>query len=168
MLLLPQVGSQTPTYTIRQEQAALAERNESARRRVDEVLTARLALEDKSRKAEARIGELQAGMDARLSSLPPSQRAAYGELLGEQAALAAEAKRFDEAIDELDRQLAVQEGELARNPLKQRCGRGGAGGVGRRVVVGVVVVGCKNSTCRLREAGECSDWAVHDGPASPF
>jgi hypothetical protein len=34
--------------------------------------------------------------------------------------LAAEAKRFDEAIDELDRQLAVQEGELARNPLKQR------------------------------------------------
>jgi hypothetical protein len=38
----------------------------------------------------------------------------------EQGALAAEAKRFDEAIDELDRQLAVQEGELARNPLKQR------------------------------------------------
>jgi hypothetical protein len=47
-------------------------------------LTARLALEDKSRKAEARIAELQAGMDARLASLPPSQRSQYSELLAEQ------------------------------------------------------------------------------------
>ncbi len=36
--------------------------------------------------------------------------------------LAQEAKRFEEALDELDRQLSTQEGELARNPLKQRYG----------------------------------------------
>lgn len=33
---------------------------------------------------------------------------------------AQEGRRFEEAIDELDRQLTTQEGELARNPLKQR------------------------------------------------
>lgn len=31
-----------------------------------------------------------------------------------------EGRRFEESIDELDKQLAVQEGELGRNPLKQR------------------------------------------------
>jgi hypothetical protein len=31
-----------------------------------------------------------------------------------------EAKRFEDATDELDKQLNTQEGELARNPLKQR------------------------------------------------
>jgi hypothetical protein len=44
MLMVLQVGSQTPTYTIRQEQAALAERNEAAARRVDEVCSAVCAL----------------------------------------------------------------------------------------------------------------------------
>lgn len=59
-------------------------------------------------------------MDARLNSMPPSQRQQYYDLLGEQQTLGQEGKRFEEAIDELDRQLNTQEGELARNPLKQR------------------------------------------------
>jgi intraflagellar transport protein 74 len=46
-----QVGSQTPTYLIQQEHAALLQRNEAQKRRVDEVLTERLALEEKTRKA---------------------------------------------------------------------------------------------------------------------
>lgn len=83
--------------------------------------TERLALEEKGRKAEAKIQEIQQNMDARLNSMPPSQRQQYYDLVAEQGALTQEAKRFEEAIDELDRQLNTQEGELARNPLKQRC-----------------------------------------------
>jgi hypothetical protein len=56
-----QVGSQTPTYAIAREVAALRERNEAASRRVNDVLTQRLTLEDKTRKAEARCAELQVG-----------------------------------------------------------------------------------------------------------
>ena len=59
-------------------------------------------------------------MENRLNSMPPSQRQQYQELMAEQQALQQEGKRFEEAIDELDRTLANQEGELARNPLKQR------------------------------------------------
>ena len=40
--------------------------------------------------------------------------------MAEQQALQQESKRFEDATDELDRTLATQEGELARNPLKQR------------------------------------------------
>lgn len=120
----PQVGSQTPTYAIQQEHAHLRESNEAKRKRVDEVLTQRLTLEQKGRQAEAKIQEVQQNMDARLSSMPPSQRQQYSDLVAEQAALTQEARRFEEAMDELDRQLNTQEGELGRNPLKQRCVRG--------------------------------------------
>ncbi len=59
MCVCPQVGSQTPTYAVSQEQAALRDRNETALKRVNDVLTQRLALEDKTRKAEAKIAEIQ-------------------------------------------------------------------------------------------------------------
>eukprot|EP00197_Chlamydomonas_leiostraca_P011457 CAMPEP_0202869542 /NCGR_PEP_ID=MMETSP1391-20130828/12512_1 /ASSEMBLY_ACC=CAM_ASM_000867 /TAXON_ID=1034604 /ORGANISM="Chlamydomonas leiostraca, Strain SAG 11-49" /LENGTH=623 /DNA_ID=CAMNT_0049549875 /DNA_START=192 /DNA_END=2063 /DNA_ORIENTATION=+ len=118
--VLDKVGSQTPTYAIQQEHAVLREGNESKSKRVDDVLTERLALEQKARQAEAKIQEIQQNMDQRLNSMPPSQRQQYYDLVAEQAALTQEAKRFEEAMDELDRQLNTQEGELARNPLKQR------------------------------------------------
>lgn len=60
-------------------------------------------------------------MDTKLNELPPSQRQQYYVLAAEQAALSQESRHLEESIDELDRQLAVQEGELGRNPLKQRC-----------------------------------------------
>ena len=59
-------------------------------------------------------------MENRLNSMPPSQRQQYQDLMAEQQALQQESKRFEDATDELDRTLATQEGELARNPLKQR------------------------------------------------
>ena len=59
-------------------------------------------------------------MENRLNSMPPSQRQQYQELMAEQQALQQESKRFEDATDELDRTLATLEGELARNPLKQR------------------------------------------------
>ncbi|KAF5830861.1 hypothetical protein DUNSADRAFT_13941 [Dunaliella salina] len=59
-------------------------------------------------------------MDGKLNELPPSQRQMYFALAQEQAALTQESKHFEESIDALDRQLAVQEGELARNPAKQK------------------------------------------------
>ncbi|KAL6756806.1 intraflagellar transport protein IFT-71/74 [Haematococcus lacustris] len=119
-MVLDKVGSQTPTYTIQAQNAALRERNDAARKRVDEVLTERLQIEEKCRRAEAKINEIQSSMDARLAGMAPSQRQQYGDLVAEQAALAQESKRFEEAIDDLDKQLNIQEGELARNPLKQR------------------------------------------------
>ncbi len=40
--------------------------------------------------------------------------------MSEQQVLQQDGKRFEEAIDELDKSLSTSEGELARNPLKQR------------------------------------------------
>jgi len=54
-----QVGSQTPTYVISQEYAAIHERTEALRRRVDGVLTDRLAVEQKARAAENKFLEIQ-------------------------------------------------------------------------------------------------------------
>lgn len=45
-----QVGSQTPTYMISQEHGSLKERNDVQRKAVEEVLTARMALESKAKK----------------------------------------------------------------------------------------------------------------------
>ena len=70
--------------------------------------------------ADHRILELQATMESRLNGLPPSQRQMYADLMSEQQTLQQEGKRFEEAIDELEKTLGTQEGELARNPLKQR------------------------------------------------
>jgi hypothetical protein len=47
---LPQVSSQAPVHVIQGEVATLRERNEQQRKRVDEVLTERLNLEDKAKK----------------------------------------------------------------------------------------------------------------------
>eukprot|EP00200_Dunaliella_tertiolecta_P010673 CAMPEP_0202381376 /NCGR_PEP_ID=MMETSP1127-20130417/35240_1 /ASSEMBLY_ACC=CAM_ASM_000462 /TAXON_ID=3047 /ORGANISM="Dunaliella tertiolecta, Strain CCMP1320" /LENGTH=623 /DNA_ID=CAMNT_0048980319 /DNA_START=178 /DNA_END=2049 /DNA_ORIENTATION=+ len=118
--VLDKVGSQTPTYDISREHAAIRERNDALRRRVDGVLTDRLSVEQKARAAENRFQEIQNSMDGKLNELPPSQRQIYYALAQEQAALTQESKHFEESIDALDRQLAVQEGELGRNPLKQK------------------------------------------------
>eukprot|EP00798_Chlamydomonas_sp_ICE-L_P011195 gene11195-18812_t len=118
--VLDKVGSQTPIYSINADQAALKERNDIQRKRVDEVLTERLQLESKAKGADTRIIELQSNMESRLESLPPSQRTQYTDLMSEQSNLQVESKRFEEAIDEMDKTLTTQEGELARNPLKQR------------------------------------------------
>lgn len=159
-----QVGSQTPIYAIKQEQEVLRERNEQQRRRVDDVLTERLQLEQKAKgvgterctpglvaqpcmvvswhaicrevltigyacapvclchilQVEVKIAEMQQAMENRLNSMPPSQRQQYQDLITEQQTLVGESKRFEDAIEELDKTLATNEGELARNPLKQR------------------------------------------------
>ena len=118
--VLDKVGSQTPVYAINSEHQQLKERNDQQRRRVDEVLTERLQMEQKAKQAETKIQEMQLAMENRINSMPPSQRQQYQDLMAEQQGLQAESKRFEEAIDELDKTLATHEGELARNPLKQR------------------------------------------------
>jgi len=118
--VLDKVGSQAPIYAINAEHAELKQRNEQQRRRVDDVLTERLQLEQKAKQADNRIAEIQTAMESRLNSMPPSQRQQYSDLISEQQTLQQESKRFEEAIDELDKTLNTQEGELARNPLKQR------------------------------------------------
>lgn len=65
---------------------------------------------------------LHAHMPTCAPALPRPPCTQYFALVAEQAALTQESRRFEESIDELDKQLAVQEGELGRNPLKQRCG----------------------------------------------
>ncbi|GIL44084.1 hypothetical protein Vafri_1639 [Volvox africanus] len=118
--VLDKVGSQTPIFMIQQEHTALRDRNEQQRKRVDEVLTERLNLESKAKQAETKMAEIQASMDQRLNSMPPSQRQQYAELISEQQQLQADSKRFEEVLEDLDRQLQASEGELARNPFKQR------------------------------------------------
>nr|AAO92260.1 intraflagellar transport protein component IFT74/72 [Chlamydomonas reinhardtii] len=118
--VLDKVGSQAPVYVIQQEFAALKDRNEQQRKRVDEVLTERLNLESKAKQAESKMSEIQASMDQRLNSMPPSQRNEYTTLVAEQQQLQADSKRFEEVLDELDKALQASEGELARNPFKQR------------------------------------------------
>ncbi|GLI70068.1 hypothetical protein VaNZ11_014839 [Volvox africanus] len=118
--VLDKVGSQTPIFMIQQEHTALRDRNEQQRKRVDEVLTERLNLESKAKQAETKMAEIQASMDQRLNSMPPSQRQQYAELISEQQQLQADSKRFEEVLEDLDKQLQASEGELARNPFKQR------------------------------------------------
>lgn len=118
--VLDKVGSAAPIPSIQSEHNVLKERNDAQKKRVDEILTQRLTMEQKSKQVEAKIGEIQKSIDTRIASMPPSQRQQYGELLNEQTVLGQEAKKFDELIDDLDRQLNQSEGELARNPLKQR------------------------------------------------
>lgn len=118
--VLDKSGSQTPIDHIRYEHQQLKEVNDGTRRRVEAIVTERLAVERKAKQAEARIAEVQRSLDAQLGSLPPSQRQQYGELVAEQAMLSTEAKKCEEAMDELDKQLGAAEGELARNPVKHR------------------------------------------------
>lgn len=66
------------------------------------------------------MAAIQSTMDHRLSSMAPSARQAYSELLAEQAALLTEAERFEMDIAELNEALAAAEGELGRNQVKQR------------------------------------------------
>ncbi|KAG1670889.1 hypothetical protein FOA52_000391 [Chlamydomonas sp. UWO 241] len=117
---LDKVGSQTPVYSIKEEQAELKTRNEQQRKRVDEVLTERLQLEQKTKQSETKVTQMQAAMEERFNAMPPSQRQQYQDLLSEQQGLQMESKRYEDTIDELDKTLATMEGELARNPLKQR------------------------------------------------
>jgi hypothetical protein len=69
---------------------------------------------------DGQIATIQSTLDRRLSSMPPSARQAYSELLAEQAALLAEAGQFEERMAELHGALAAAEGELGRNAFKQR------------------------------------------------
>jgi ATP/maltotriose-dependent transcriptional regulator MalT len=69
---------------------------------------------------DGQIATIQSTLDRRLSSMPPSARQAYSELLAEQAALLAEAGHFEERLAELHGALAAAEGELGRNAFKQR------------------------------------------------
>ena len=70
--------------------------------------------------ADTQLAQLQASLDAQLGSLGPSARQQYADLLSEQAALLNEQQRYEEDLGELDRELATAEGEMARNPFKQR------------------------------------------------
>jgi hypothetical protein len=69
---------------------------------------------------DGQIASIQSTLDRRLSSMPPSARQAYSELLAEQATLLAEAGQFEERLAELHGALAAAEGELGRNTFKQR------------------------------------------------
>ena len=53
---MPQVGSQTPVYAVNSEFAALKDRNEQQRRRVDDVLTKRLQLEKRAKEVSEHQG----------------------------------------------------------------------------------------------------------------
>lgn len=66
------------------------------------------------------IAAIQAALDQRLSSMAPSTRQVYNELLAEQATLLTEAARFEEDLAQLSEALAAAEGELGRNQVKQR------------------------------------------------
>ena len=52
LLHAPQVGSQTPVYSITAEHAELKARNDSQRKRVEEIVTERLNTESRSKKVE--------------------------------------------------------------------------------------------------------------------
>eukprot|EP00877_Chromochloris_zofingiensis_P002084 jgi/Chrzof1/11877/Cz06g13080.t1 len=119
-MVLDKAGSHSALHLINAEYAAVKQRNDMQRQRVDEMLTQRLAIEQKTKQADTRIGEIQAAADARLGSLTAASRQQYSEHLSEQANLMAEASRFEEGLSELDRQLSRAEGELARNGFKQR------------------------------------------------
>jgi hypothetical protein len=69
---------------------------------------------------DGQIASIQSTLDKRLSSLPPSARQAYSELLAEQAALLAEAGQFEERLAELHGALAAAKGKLGRHAFKQR------------------------------------------------
>lgn len=74
----------------------------------------------KQLQVESQIASIQTTIDRRLSSMPPSARQAYTELLAEQQSLLAEAVHFEEGLAELSAALAAAEGELGRNTFKQR------------------------------------------------
>ncbi|MEW5313546.1 MAG: hypothetical protein WDW38_005106 [Sanguina aurantia] len=116
--VLDKVGSQTPVHLITAEYVGLRERNEQSRKRVEDIVSERLQLEAKVKQTDQKMGGIQRSMDERLAAMPPSQRSQYSDLTSEQATLQQEGKRMEEACEELDRTLAVAEGELARNPLK--------------------------------------------------
>ena len=68
MLPPPQVGSQTPTYTITSEHAELKERNDQQRKRVDDVLTNRLQMEQKTKQVRVSARQAAEARQARVGS----------------------------------------------------------------------------------------------------
>jgi hypothetical protein len=115
-----QAGSQAPLQHIHAELSDIRGRNEAQQRRAEDLAAQRLAAEAQAKQVEAQIAATQAAVDRRLDSLPHAARRAYGDLLGQQAALLAEAGRLEEEAAELGARLAAAEGELGRNGLKQR------------------------------------------------
>lgn len=69
---------------------------------------------------DVQISTIQTAQEQRLNSLAPSARQAYNDLLAEQAALLAEAGRFEEEGAELGAALNAAEGQLSRSGFKQR------------------------------------------------
>lgn len=179
-MLCLQAGSHTPLQHIHAEYAEIRGRNEMQQARVEDILSQRLAVEQRTKQVsqqgrgllmqrvatgpfvtcvwltlsrswaeqrevctcatskqqpvaailqqrhcvhvqvDSQIATIQSTLDRRLSSLPPSAKQAYSELLAEQAALLAEAGQFEERLAELHGALAAAEGELGRNAFKQR------------------------------------------------
>jgi hypothetical protein len=75
---------------------------------------------------------MASSLDAQLTALGPAARQTYQQLTQEQAALVGEVAGYEDALGELDRQLAGAEAELARHPYKQKAlelqvGRGWVG-----------------------------------------
>lgn len=118
------------------------------------------------------IAMIQSTMDQRLSSMAPSAKQAYNELLAEQAALLAEAGRFETDIAELNEALAAAEGELGRNQVKQRA---------LQLQVCAVAVWCRSlvpvllvmpirlklhSTAALPCAGDAGALQLHTAPSA--
>lgn len=72
-----QAGSHAPLESIAAELDSIRARNEVQRARAENMAAERMAVEGRTKQAEARVAELEAVVEARLGSLPPGQRAAY-------------------------------------------------------------------------------------------
>ncbi|KAF6253295.1 intraflagellar transport protein IFT-71/74 [Scenedesmus sp. NREL 46B-D3] len=119
-IIIDKAGSHTPLQHIHAEYAEIRGRNEAQQARVEDILSQRLALEQRTKQVDGQIAAIQSTLDRRLSSMPPSARQAHSELLVEQATLLTEAGQFEERLAELRGALSAAEGELGRNTFKQR------------------------------------------------
>lgn len=98
----------------------MKEKNDSERRRLENIYTERASLEQRSRDVEQQIMQQQSSMEAKLSQLAPSSRDQYQELMAEVQGMQPDAQRLEADLLALDQKVAAAEAELSNNNIKQR------------------------------------------------
>ncbi|KAK9820257.1 hypothetical protein WJX72_008162 [[Myrmecia] bisecta] len=112
-------GREAAPAALKQEAGQLKERNAAARRQVDAVFKERSQKAGQIREVEAKVAELQRGMEEKLNQLAPHDREQYFHLQDLSQQLRGARGRMEEEVEQLNRSLGEAEGQLAARPIKQ-------------------------------------------------
>lgn len=113
-------GTKTDPQEIQAAYQQLKARNDSERRRVDEVFSERHGKEQEIAQVEREIAQVQSKADEKLNTLSQDQRMQFAQLQDDFSRLEADVVQKQFTYDNLCRKVAMNEQKLQQEPNKQR------------------------------------------------